>query len=52
VPTGSTSGTCGAPNPPPPDGGTACAEYGQSCSTAPCCNGVPCTNGLCIVDVH
>lgn len=52
VPTGSTSGTCGVPNPPPPDGGTACAEYGQSCATAPCCNGVPCTNGLCIVDVH
>jgi hypothetical protein len=44
VPTGSTQGICGYTEPPPPDAGTPCAEYGQACVTAAdCCNDVPCT---------
>jgi hypothetical protein len=51
---GSTSGTCGAPPPPPvgydagpppptPDGGS-CAFYGQACAqSSDCCNGIMCT---------
>ena len=30
-----------------PDGGFACALYGQSCSSLPCCTGTQCISGKC-----
>jgi len=44
---GASSGAGGDPG-AGSGGAPVCAEYGQSCLSAPCCNGVPCSGGLCV----
>lgn len=63
-PIGSTRGTCGTFDIPPPDGGvpdaggtpdggtTPCSQYGQSCDDQQaCCNDIPCDNGICRIPI-
>jgi hypothetical protein len=53
---GSTSGSCGGggigadggTTPSTDAGTTTCAQYGQTCAVANCCNGVPCSGGRCL----